>query len=164
MKQTTIHTDPQFRERLAAETERTLNVCWNLHGELPVYPKATREVLLLLASLGWDCLPNNLDEYIESGEFNPPAKIFNLYAWQAEDVARLMRFLDEKRKWLVGFHVDMKTEIEIAHDEAEAAKGMQMLEYYQRLPREELEHRLSEARTSPTRELLTAAMRLQEES
>jgi len=73
-----------------------------------------------------------------------------------------MRTLDKKRSWMVGFHGDQKTEVEIEHDEAEAAKGMQMLAYYQQLPREELEFRLASAKTSPTRELLSAALRLQD--
>lgn len=162
MKKTTIHTDPQFRERLASETERTLNVCWNIHGELPVYPKPTRDVVLLLVSMGWNIDFQQLIDLVDSGKFESPQKINGIDAWQADDIARLIGVLDDQRLWLVGFHADMKTEAEIAHDEAEAEKGMQMLSYYQTLPRAELEHRLSEARTSPTRELLSAAMRLQE--
>ncbi len=163
MKQTSIYTDKDFRTRLAGDSRKTLEPCWAIHGELPSYPKATREVLLLLASMGWDCLPAQLTAFIDSGQFEAPEKIFDLHAWQAQDIAQLMRFLDKKRMWLVGFHADQKTETEIEHDEAEAAKGMQMLAYYQRMPREELQHRLGEARTSPTRELMSAALRMQEE-
>jgi len=163
MKDTSIYTDPAFRTRLASDSRKTLEPCWAIHSELPSYPKATREVLLLVASMGWDCLPTYLANSIDTGQFEAPKKIFDLHAWEAEDIARLMLFLDSKRMWLVGFHGDMKTEIEIQRDEAEAEKGMQMLEFYQRMPREELQHRFDEAQTSPARELLSAALRMQGE-
>ena len=154
---TLIDVPDNVAELLLDEGLRIIPEAFEQIGMDRKFPKTTGDVLTLTVAMGYDCTYRHLTQIVFDDQFEPPTKFSNAYAWQIDDVVRLIRYLDRKRRWLPGFHRSRKTDAELQRDERNAAKGMAMLETLLTHSFEELEDKFAAASDESFRELIRMA-------
>jgi len=157
---TTIEVPDNFYDMLVEDAGGVLDGARSILG-LPPRPEklTTLDSLQLVTSFGYDILPHAVVRMIDRGELPCPARFGIELAWTNADICSLMLILDEKRKWLPGFHKSRKTNRELARDEREAGAAMKMISFLETLSGDELIQRLDESHEPKMQMLIRHTLR-----
>ena len=148
----------EFRAMLMENPERLLSGFYDVAGLPSDRPLTFPEAIAVVNAFGYDCEPLDVPLIVSESELWDADILNGELRWSYENVADLILALDDKRRWLIGFHESRKTPQELLEEKKALAEGRVIGNWIvSRRPMTEIKARKVAADEEPMRSALVSA-------